>query len=277
MSKGNRSYEYVLGDSSVEAARLRAQAKLWDPVADALLDRIGVRRGWKVLEIGPGQGSIHLELRRRIQGPADFVERSARFADDLRGACAKDGFGEGRIWQSDLADASLPAAHYDLVFARWVFLFLPDPAGHVRQLARALKPGGVLVIQDYHRETLAMVPRPPEWDDFVIADAALFASRGGNASIGDQIPDLFRRNELELAVLEPEIKFGHPGSTTWDWVTTYFFSVMDQLANFRPFTPAKAARLKKRWRAAEREPSTLLIAPAVLSIVGRKPRRKRQR
>ena len=81
-----RSYRYILGDSAREAARLRAQSKLWDPTAHALYDRIGVKPGWKVLEIGPGQGSLHRELRRRVRGPVDAVERSEVFARRLRSA-----------------------------------------------------------------------------------------------------------------------------------------------------------------------------------------------
>ena len=75
-----RRYRYLLGDSRGEAARLRFQAKLWDPVSFALSDRLGVEPGWKVLEIGPGQGSLHMELRRRVKGPVDALERSAPFA-----------------------------------------------------------------------------------------------------------------------------------------------------------------------------------------------------
>jgi len=274
---GKRTYRYVLGDSRVEAARLRAQARLWDPVAHALFDRIGVRRGWKVLEVGPGQGSLHLELRRRIGGPADAVERSERFAARLRRACARDGLGEGRLWQCDLADAPLPAGHYQLVFARWVFLFLPDPEAHLRKLVRALRPGGVLAIQDYHRETLGMIPTSPEWGDFLAADRALFASQGGDASIGARVPDLFRRAGLEVEGVEPEIKLGHPGSAVWAWLSNYFMSVMGQMEKLRPFTPAKAERLRRTWIAAGQEPWSVLIAPAVLSVTGRKPRRARAR
>ena len=70
-----------------------------------------------------------------------------------------------------------------------MFLFLPDPAAHVKLLARALKPGGLLAIQDYHRDTFMLVPRPPDWDEFIPADRAFFASQGGNVSIGVRLPD----------------------------------------------------------------------------------------
>src|SRR5947209_6730713 len=119
MAKGDgqqRGYQYLLGDSRREAARLRAQGRLWDPVTFALFDRLRVRRGWKVLEVGPGQGSLHLELRRRVRGPIDAVERSPSFALRLKSLCARDGLGEGHLWQADLLDAPLLRAHYDLIF-----------------------------------------------------------------------------------------------------------------------------------------------------------------
>src|SRR5262245_38895992 len=131
-------YQYLLGDARREAARLRAQARLWDPVSLAMFDRIGIRRGAKVLEIGPGQGSLHVELRRRVGGPVDAIEPTATFRVRLNALAARDGFGKGRVWDNYLADARLPPDHYDVIFARWVFLFLPDTEAHVRKLAAAL-------------------------------------------------------------------------------------------------------------------------------------------
>ncbi len=266
------AYTYLLGDRTREAARLRAQARLWDPVSHALFDRVGIRPGWKVLEVGPGQGSLHLELRRRVQGPVDVVERSPIFAARLRRLAGRDGFGPDRIWQNDVIDTVLPAATYDLIFARWVFLFLPDPGTHVKVLARALKPGGLLAIQDYYRETIALVPLPPEWDGFLAAHRAFLASQGGDVSIGGCLPTLYRRADLEVVEIEPTIMRGHPGSPVWDWVTTYIMGVMRRLATFPPFDARQAARLRRRWRAASRERASLLIGPALLDVVGRKPR-----
>ena len=263
-------YRYLLGDERREAARLRAQARLWDPVSSALFDRVGVRRGWKVLEVGPGQGSLHLELRRRVRRPVDAVERSPVFAPRLRTLARRDGFGDGCIWQTDLLDAPLPNAAYDLIFARWVFLFLPNPAAHVRTLVRALKPGGQLAIQDYHRDTFALIPRPAEWFNFILADRAFFASQGGDASIGSRLPDLYCAAGLTLADVEVTIKTGRPGTPVWNWITTYFMGVMDRYATFPPFSPAQATRLRRSWTRAATGSTSRLIAPALLDVVGRK-------
>jgi SAM-dependent methyltransferase len=263
-------YKYLLGDTRREAARLRAQARLWDPVSHALFDRLRLRQRLKVLEVGPGTGTLHFELRRRIKGPVDAVERSPVFASRLSAASKRDGLGDGRLWQSDLIDAPLPRATYDVIFVRWVFLFLPDPEAHVRKLAAAVKPGGRLAIQDYHRETFAMAPRPPEWSRFLAADFAFFASQGGDASIGGRLPQMFRKAGLNVDHIDVTIKSGHPGSAVWGWLSTYFLGVLDRYAKFPPFTPADAKRLRRHWLAAAREKSSLLIGPALLDVIGRK-------
>ena len=272
MARTGRRFEYVLGDHAREAARLRAQARLWDPVSHALFDRVGVRRGWRVLEVGPGQGSLHMELRRRVGGTVDAVERSEAFASQLEQRVRRDGLGPSRIFFSDLIVADLPANTYDFIFARWVFLFLPDPAAHVKLLARALKPGGILAVQDYHRDTFMLVPKPQDWDAFITADRAFFASQGGNVSIGVHLPAMMKAAGLRVTGIEQTTKDGHPGSPTWNWVTNYVLSVIDRLDHSPAFPRTAAARLKREWLALGRNRSTLLIAPCVLDVIGQKPR-----
>jgi SAM-dependent methyltransferase len=271
-TRSRRSYRYLLGDARREAARLRAQARLWDPVSLALFDRIDIKRGWRILEVGPGQGSLHLELRRRARRPVDAVELSPVFAAQLARRCRRDGFGPGTIWQTGLINAPLPAATYDLIFTRWVFLFLPNLKAHIRALVRALKPGGRLAIQDYHRETMALVPRPRDWEAFLEADRLFFASEGGDVSVGSWLPDLYRKAGLEIESLEVTIKSGHPGSPVWDWLSTYFLDIMPRYTAFPPFGPSEARRLVRHWRAAARHPTSILVGPALLDIVGRKRR-----
>lgn len=265
-------YRYLLGDSRGEAARLRFQARLWDPVSCALFDRLKVRPGMKVLEIGPGQGSLHMELRRRVKGPVDAVERSAPFAARLRAQCARDRRGEGELFVCDLLDAPLPEGKYDLIFARWVFLFLPQPLAHLKKLARALKPGGRIAIQDYHRESMRLYPAPKDWDALMAADRAFFETQGGDASIGGKLPQLYGRAGLIPEGAKAELKTGSPGSDVWTWASWYFLGIMPRLGKLKPLTPGAAKRLSAAWRAAQRRPESLFVAPAVLDCVARKPR-----
>lgn len=275
------SFTYILGDSPKETERLRAQAALWDPVSHALFDRIGLPRrqasmrklrSKRILEIGPGYGSLHMELRLRNGAPIDAVERSPVFAQHLRDITARDRLGAGNVMQCDLIDAPLPPNFYDVIFARWVFLFLPDPLAHIRKLVRALKPGGVLAIQDYHRETFDMVPRPAAWAAFLAADRVFFASQGGDVSIGSKLPTLYRRAGLAIESITPTLRVGQPGSATWEWVTTYSLGIMPRYATLGPLSKPEAQQLVTEWRRAGRSQATLLIAPTLLDVVGRKPK-----
>lgn len=266
-------YRYLLGDSRRESARLRHQASIWDPTAHALFDRLKVKRGWRVLEIGPGQGSLHMDLRRRVRGPVDAVEPSLVFAERLRARCRHDGYSSGELWQSNLMDAALPAAAYDLIFARWVFLFLPNPEAHVKKLLHALKPGGRLAIEDYSRWTLRMVPEPPEWENFLKADAAFFESQGGDVNIGARLPQLYEKAGLKVVDIAATTKYGRPGNAEWKWLTTYFLGVLPRYAEFRPFTPAQANALRRHWLACAKRKTSLLISPTVLDVVGVKRQR----
>ena len=265
-------YDYLLGDSRIEAARLKRQAALWDPTTHALFDRLAVKPGMRVLEVGPGRGSLHLELRKRVKGPVDAVERSPVFVEHLRALAARDGLGEGEILEGDLIDAPLLRDRYDLVFCRWVFLFLPDPKAHLRKLVRALKPGGRLAIQDYLRGTFSLVPQPPDWNEFILADLAFFASQGGDANIGARLPALYRQVGLAVEEVHPTIRVGRPGSPAWRWMSDYFLGVMDRYADHPPFTKAAAARVRKDWLAAGHEKTSFLVGPTLVDVTGRKKR-----
>ena len=262
--------EYILGDSDVERRRLEAQAGRWAPVSHELFDRLGVAPGHRVLELGPGAGSLNFELRRRVHGPVDVVEQSPLFCEQLAARWHEDGLGMGRVWNSTILDADLRVGHYDIVFARWVFLFLRDPAVHLSKLARTLKPGGRIAIQDYYRNTFCLVPTPADWPAMVEADLAFFASSGSDPNVGAHLPLMFDECGLELVDLEPHTKTGHPGSPVWNWLTTYFLGMLDTYATLGPLSPEAADRIRLAWQAAARHPHSLLIGPTVLDMIGRR-------
>ena len=51
--------DYVYDQSFAdERARLAGIESLWDPGTQALLDELGIARGWRCLEVGAGGGSM---------------------------------------------------------------------------------------------------------------------------------------------------------------------------------------------------------------------------
>ena len=142
-----------------------------------------------------------------------------------------------------------------------------------RTAPRLATAGGLLAIEDYCRATLRRIPEPPEWENFLKADLAFFASQGGDANIGARLPELYERAGLTLVDVTPTIKFGRPGSPVWNWVSGYFMGVMSQLGKYPPFTSAQADRLRRNWLQAGTRATSLLIAPTLVDVVGRKRNR----
>ena len=56
-----------------------------------------------------------------------------------------------------------------------------------------------------------LVPRPPEWDDFITADRAFFASQGGDVSIGVRLPAMMEAAGLRVTGIEQTTKDGSSG------------------------------------------------------------------
>lgn len=265
-------YRYLLGDSKKETQRLKRQAALWDPESHKLFDQLKIRKKTKILEIGPGAGSLYFNLQYRTGVGVDFVERSQTFYLKLHQKLKRKKVTNFQSWNCNLIDADLPDAHYDLIFARWVFLFLPNPEIHIKKITQALKPGGKLVIQDYYRDTLSMIPMPRDWNNFKKADYKFFASQGGNASIATQIPELMKKSGLKINKIEPVLKSGKPKSKTWNWISDYFLGVLKSYSKFRPFSPQQAIRLKREWLKNSLNPESLIIAPMVVNLVATKPK-----
>ncbi len=270
----HNGFTYILGDSDFEVKRLAFQAKVWEDMTEGLFDRLGVGPGWRCLEVGPGTGTVFLPLAKRVgpRGEAHGVERSPEFAAYLERKIRRGKLSQAKVIRSELLSADLPRAHYDLIFARWVFIFLPEVERHLAKLREALKPGGLIAIEDYHRTGVGLYPKPRHWDDVMRADTAWFASQGGDISVAGRLPALFKRAGFELVEVVPNVKTGTPASPVWTWAESYFLKYLDQMARFAPLDAAKARRFRADWLKAKRDPTSLFISPAILDVVGRRPR-----
>lgn len=116
-----------------------------DPVSLARLHECGVRSGWKCLEIGGGAGSVARWLSDRVGKHGRVVV----WDTDTRWLTWLEGCGNVLVQQRDVVSEPLPEAEYDLIHARLVLILLPERRKVLGQLVRALKPGGVLLLEDF--------------------------------------------------------------------------------------------------------------------------------
>jgi ubiquinone/menaquinone biosynthesis C-methylase UbiE len=115
----------------------------------AILDLAGPLAGRDVLDIGCGDGAYALRAARagaRVTG----VDRSAAVVEAARRRAADAGV-PLELHVADARTLPLPAERFDVVLAVTVLCFVLDPALAVAEMARVLRPGGVLVLGELGR------------------------------------------------------------------------------------------------------------------------------
>src|SRR5271165_6178073 len=125
-----------------ERRRHEGMARLWDAGTFDLLDRLRVGPGWRCAEIGAGAGSVSRRLAERV-GPHGHV-----LATDVDPRLLKDiDASNVEVRAVDVLADELPAASFDLVYARLVVEHVG--LGALPRMLLGLRPGGLLVLEDY--------------------------------------------------------------------------------------------------------------------------------
>lgn len=135
---------------TVQSDRLRLLSSLLDDGTFRLLERLGVRPGWRCLEVGAGGGSVAAWLCDRT-APGGSVLATDIDTTVLR-RLERPNL-EVRV--HDLLVDDLPEREFDLVHARLLLAWLADPGEGLRRMVRALKPGGRLLVEEMDFHTIA--------------------------------------------------------------------------------------------------------------------------
>lgn len=185
---------YALDNVAAQAAdRFLALETCYDPVTRAHLAATGLGPGWCCLEVGGGGGSVGTWLAEQV-GPEGRVTVTDIAPDRMAGAPLPDNL---RVIRHDIVHDPLPEDTYDLVHARLVLLHLPERLDVLARLVRSLRPGGLLVLEEFDcRWTPVLAaPDPAAADLFhLVHDAFLarLAHAGADVQWGSRIYQALR-------------------------------------------------------------------------------------
>jgi SAM-dependent methyltransferase len=132
-------------DNQWRAARDRLELleACFDPLTQRHFDALGVGAGWHCLEVGAGAGSAARMLSDRV-GPDGYV-----LAVDLELALLAGQAGPNlEVRRHDVVTDPLPEAAFDLIHTRAVLMHIPQRDEVITSLVRALRPGGVLLLEE---------------------------------------------------------------------------------------------------------------------------------
>lgn len=112
------------------------------------LERLELRPGMTIVEIGPGPGRLLIPAARRIlpDGRAIGVELQEKMLDKLRRKLANDDPGNLELINADATKPVLPPASAELIYLCTVLGEIPDRRRALENCFAALRPSGRLVI-----------------------------------------------------------------------------------------------------------------------------------
>lgn len=189
---------YVHGTHPEEQRRL---ADLNALVNQATLDAIRPGRGERTLDVGSGLGQLARSIARATGERVVGIDRSAAQiarARTLAAAQGESGFVEFREGDAmELPLASHEWGMFDLAHARFLLEHLPKPQVVVNAMARAVKPGGRVVLCDDDHDAVRLWPEPPGMPDLWHAYVETYARNGNDAFIGRKLVAMLYEAGLE--------------------------------------------------------------------------------
>ncbi|MEM9222705.1 MAG: methyltransferase domain-containing protein [Pseudomonadota bacterium] len=168
-------------EDAQELHRLRHLERQLDPMTKAAFAELGLRSGDKVLEVGPGAGSMLNHIAEAVgpQGHVTGLDMAPRFLKNIDAPNIT-------VQTGNILDASIDGGPFDFVYARFVLLHIPQVDEALARLFSLLRPGGRMLFVDLDFEPFGAVdPHDPRTGEF-------------NALIDRYVTVLRERNVMEL-------------------------------------------------------------------------------
>jgi ubiquinone/menaquinone biosynthesis C-methylase UbiE len=192
MARGSNRYEertdakrspeqpesYVLRGGQAGAARLRLINRVKWPTTERLLGSAGLRAGMRVLDLGCGGGAVTLKMAALVGSAGEVV------GIDLDPSIL-------RLAQQEADGSKLPVtfrhleaeelneeASYDFAYARYLMSHLRHPERALESMVRALRPGGLLAVEDVFFPGHICYPPSAAFDRYLELYQAVVRAKG---------------------------------------------------------------------------------------------------
>lgn len=254
----NPNDSYVFGGDI--RARLRAAEEALDEGTQRLIQQLGVGTGARCLEVGAGGGSI-AEWLSDLVGPTGHVvatDTDIRFLDALPKRSNLE------VRQHDVLADPLEAGAFDFVHARLVLEHLPDPDAAIRNLREALRPGGLMLIEDGDHIAVSSVSEhgAAEFTKMQSVRLAEFDKAGVNHAFARTLPARLRAQGLVDVDNEGRIKVAPGGSALARWGALSIDHLRPRLVGPDKLTDAELDRVIELFDDPNFESFTIILLGA---------------
>jgi len=117
------------------------------------IQRMGIKTGDRVLEVGVGTG-INAALYPR-DCAVTGIDLSSSMLEKARERVARKGIRNVRLLEMDAADLKFADGSFDIVYAPYLISVVPDPVAVAREMRRVCRAGGRIIFLNHFRSANA--------------------------------------------------------------------------------------------------------------------------
>src|SRR5215469_16343483 len=189
---------YALGRDREESARLRQQSAELRPYSARLLDRTGLTRGQRAIDLGCGPSGVLDLLAERVApgGRVVGLDADPVHVTMARQLAAERDLADVEVVEADARHTGLAPDSFDLVHGRTLLVTIPEPAEILAEMTRLARPGGWVVGLEADAEHSLCYPAHPAWDRLCEIFLTAFRRNGADPLTGRRLPELYRQAGL---------------------------------------------------------------------------------
>ena len=259
--------EYMLATGKAAIGRLRLLDEIFGPATREFLMTIGLRRGWRVADIGCGIGLVTLWIAEQVgrSGWASAVDVSFEQLRLAKSNAAAVGLKNMSFHQASAYEIGLRADSFDLVYSRFLMCHLKHPVNALKEMGALLKKGGVLVCEDCDDSSIVTDPPTRAYTRLVEISRAVDAKRGLDSEIGLKLHRLFR----EAGFRSPNISMKQMATLRGPAKLFWELTLREAAPAIIEAGAASAAELEAigaEMQAIARDETTLIVLPRFSQI-----------
>ncbi len=215
----DRAYEAELqAEPDPRIAWLLRQTAATSASRRALLSSLGIGPGSQVLDVGTGFGCVPIELA--VLGPVQAIgvdvddqvlQAARRIADSVAAAGELAEGSTVELRRGDALDLPVDDASVDVATARFLYQYMADPEELTDELARVVRPGGLVCVVDVDDGLSITEPEPsPAFERLASAFRAAQQAAGGDRSIGRRLARILDAGGFDIAavLVLPQAAYG---------------------------------------------------------------------
>jgi SAM-dependent methyltransferase len=185
---------YIIRGGIQGRERLRLLSRVMRPNTESVLSRVGVGAGMSCLDAGCGGGDVTrwLATRSAPGGRAIGIDVDAAKLELARQEAEILGVENVAFLEADVTAGEL-AGEFDLVYARFLLTHMPDPDAVAARLARSLRPGGFMVVEDIDYSGGFCQPERDVFRRYSELYTGAARARGVDPDIGPKLPGILER------------------------------------------------------------------------------------